>query len=140
LTRTKAAAETGPRVANVPKDEFEPNKGDRPKSQDGGVPNFTRTPDPPSRTSPASRKMMPARSKARSILFIVLTRGTVAPRSRFLIVISDTPDAYARSTCVQPIRARGADLGGRDHSRTISGGDSWRKQLKYHSYILSAFA
>jgi hypothetical protein len=44
------------------------------------------------------------------MLFIVLTRGSVVPRSSFVIAISDTPDAWARSDCVQPMRARAARI------------------------------
>jgi len=65
-----------------------------------------RTPNPPSRVSPASRKTTPALSNAAWIAANVLALGSVAPRSRFLIATSEIPDALARSTCRQLMSIR----------------------------------
>src|ERR1043165_3306351 len=52
------------------------------------------------------------------MLEIVLIRGSVAPRSRFLMATCDTPDACARSACDQPTSARAARIWARLITRT----------------------
>ena len=67
-------------------------------------------PAPPSRVTPGSRNITPAFVNAVSIARKVLARGSVAPRSIFLMLISETPDWVARSDCFQPKRARAARI------------------------------
>jgi hypothetical protein len=73
------------------------------------------------------------------MLVNVLARGSVAPLSRFLIATCEIPDAWARSVCVQPIRARAARIWARVIiSRTIAASVEYDKQLRYFLYVLQS--
>src|SRR5438045_8149363 len=63
---------------------------------------------------------------------IVLIRGSVAPRSRFLMATCDTPDACARSACDQPTSARAARIWARLMTTTHLS----RKSQRIHFEVL----
>src|ERR1041385_4536199 len=97
---------------------------------------FSRTPMPPSRVSPGSRNMTPASSSASWMLVSVLARGSVAPRSKFFIATCEIPEAWARSVCVQPIRARAARIWSRVIIfQTIGALAEDDKHLRYVLYV-----